>query len=59
VLAGGTLLGIIGALVAVPAATAVGLILEEVVFPARDAAAGSKVIVERDGSWLRRASMRR
>jgi len=59
VLAGGTLLGIIGALVAVPAATAVGLILEEVVFPARDAAAGSEVIVERDGSWLRRASMRR
>lgn len=38
VLAGGTLLGIIGALVAVPAATAVGLILEEVVFPPRDAA---------------------
>ncbi|NUP50246.1 MAG: AI-2E family transporter [Catenulispora sp.] len=38
VLAGGTLLGIIGALVAVPAATAVGLILEEVVFPKRDAA---------------------
>lgn len=57
VLAGGTLLGIIGALVAVPAATAVGLILEEVVFPARDAA-GSEVIVERDGSWLRRASTR-
>ena len=40
VLAGGTLLGIIGALVAVPAATAVGLILEEVVFPARDAPEG-------------------
>ncbi|GAA1987316.1 AI-2E family transporter [Catenulispora subtropica] len=38
VLAGGTLLGIVGALVAVPAATAVGLILEEVVFPERDAA---------------------
>ncbi|NUR59571.1 MAG: AI-2E family transporter [Catenulispora sp.] len=37
VLAGGTLLGIIGALVAVSAATAVGLILEEVVFPGRDA----------------------
>jgi predicted PurR-regulated permease PerM len=37
VLIGGTLLGIIGALVAVPAATAVGLVLDEVVFPARDA----------------------
>jgi predicted PurR-regulated permease PerM len=57
VLAGGTLLGIIGALVAVPAATAVGLILEEVVFPARDAA-GSEVIVERNGARLRRASTR-
>ncbi|NUR29600.1 MAG: AI-2E family transporter [Catenulispora sp.] len=38
VLAGGSLLGIVGALVAVPAATAVSLILEEVVFPAREAA---------------------
>lgn len=36
VLLGGTLLGIIGALVAVPAATAVGLVLDEVVFPSRD-----------------------
>jgi predicted PurR-regulated permease PerM len=36
VLVGGALLGIIGALVAVPAATAVGLILDEVVFPMRD-----------------------
>ena len=38
VLIGGTLLGIVGALVAVPAATAVSLILDEVVFPARDRA---------------------
>lgn len=37
VLAGGTLLGIVGALVAVPTATAIGLILEEVVFPTREA----------------------
>ena len=36
VLVGGALLGIVGALVAVPAATAVSLILEEVVFPQRD-----------------------
>jgi len=36
VLIGGALLGIIGALVAVPAATAVGLVLDEVVFPMRD-----------------------
>ena len=36
VLIGGTLLGIVGALVAVPAATAVSLVLDEVVFPARD-----------------------
>lgn len=38
VLIGGTLLGIVGALVAVPAATAVSLVLDEVVFPARDRA---------------------
>jgi predicted PurR-regulated permease PerM len=38
VLIGGALLGIIGALVAVPAATAIGLILDEVVYPARDRA---------------------
>ena len=38
VLVMGTLLGIIGALIAVPAATAVDLILQEVVFPARDEA---------------------
>ncbi|MEY9886932.1 putative PurR-regulated permease PerM [Catenulispora sp. MAP5-51] len=38
VLIGGTLLGIVGALVAVPAAAAVGLVLDEVVFPARDRA---------------------
>ncbi|MEY9931244.1 putative PurR-regulated permease PerM [Catenulispora sp. GP43] len=57
VLAGGTLLGIIGALVAVPAATAVGLILEEVVFPARDAA-DARITVERNGSWLRRVTVR-
>ena len=38
VLVGGTLLGIVGALVAVPAATAVGLVLEEVVFPTKDRA---------------------
>jgi predicted PurR-regulated permease PerM len=38
VLAGGALLGIIGALIAVPTATAIGLILEEVVFPTRDGA---------------------
>lgn len=38
VLVGGALLGIIGALVAVPAATAVGLVLDEVVFPLRDRA---------------------
>jgi predicted PurR-regulated permease PerM len=36
VLAGGTLLGIVGALVAVPAATAVSLVLDEIVIPARD-----------------------
>ena len=36
VLIGGTLLGIVGALVAVPAATAVSLVLDEVVFPRRD-----------------------
>ncbi|GAA1990672.1 AI-2E family transporter [Catenulispora subtropica] len=36
VLVGGALLGIVGALVAVPAATAVSLILDEVVFPTRD-----------------------
>jgi predicted PurR-regulated permease PerM len=36
VLAGGSLLGIVGALVAVPAATAVSLVLDEIVFPARD-----------------------
>ena len=38
VLIGGTLLGIVGALVAVPAATAVSLVLDEVVFPARNRA---------------------
>jgi predicted PurR-regulated permease PerM len=38
VLVGGTLMGIVGAFVAVPAATAIGLILEEAVFPAREAA---------------------
>jgi len=38
VLLGGTLLGIVGALVAVPTATAVSLVLDEVVFPARDRA---------------------
>jgi len=37
VLLGGTLLGIIGALVAVPAATAIGLILDDVVFPKKEA----------------------
>jgi predicted PurR-regulated permease PerM len=36
VLVGGALLGIIGALVAVPVATAFGLILDEIVFPKRD-----------------------
>lgn len=55
VLAGGTLLGIIGALVAVPAATAVGLILEEVVFPARDAS-GSRFLVQQNGSLLGQAT---
>jgi predicted PurR-regulated permease PerM len=39
VLLGGTLLGIIGALLAVPIATAIGLILDEVVFPTRDGTA--------------------
>ncbi|GAA2050360.1 AI-2E family transporter [Catenulispora yoronensis] len=48
VLAGGTLLGIIGALVAVPAATAVKLILEEVVFPARDEAVEPAADLARD-----------
>jgi predicted PurR-regulated permease PerM len=48
VLIGGTLLGIIGALVAVPVATAVSLILEEVVFPDRDAD-GSMILVSGDG----------
>lgn len=38
VLVGGALLGIIGALVAIPAAVAVGLILDEYVFPKTDAA---------------------
>ncbi len=38
VLIGGSLLGIIGALIAVPAAAAVQLLLTEVVFPQRDAA---------------------
>jgi predicted PurR-regulated permease PerM len=38
VLVMGTLLGLIGALIAVPAATAIDLILQEVVFPARDQA---------------------
>lgn len=38
VLAGGALLGIVGALVAVPVAVAVNLILDEVVFPELDAA---------------------
>ena len=36
----GTLMGLIGALIAVPAAAAVGLILEETVFPRRDQATG-------------------
>jgi len=36
VLVGGALLGIIGALVAIPAAVAVGLILDEYVFPKRE-----------------------
>lgn len=58
VLAGGALLGIIGALVAVPAATAVGLILEEVVFPARDAA-GSESAAAANGSAPRRPKVRR
>jgi predicted PurR-regulated permease PerM len=60
VLAGGTLLGIIGALVAVPAATAVGLILEEVVFPARDATELETVQTtgERNGAWSRRVTIR-
>ena len=58
VLAGGTLLGIIGALVAVPAATAVGLILEEVVFPARDAAE-SELAASANGASLRRVTVRR
>ncbi|MEU7067232.1 AI-2E family transporter [Streptomyces sp. NPDC046161] len=38
VLVGGALLGIIGALVAIPAAVAVGLILDEYVFPKTDTA---------------------
>lgn len=58
VLAGGTLMGIIGALVAVPAATAVGLILEEVVFPARDAA-GRRITAEVNGSAPRGVTVRR
>ncbi|WP_443065644.1 AI-2E family transporter [Streptomyces sp. NBC_00557] len=37
VLVGGALLGIIGALVAVPAAVAIGILLEEYVFPRTDA----------------------
>jgi predicted PurR-regulated permease PerM len=57
VLAGGTLLGIIGALVAVPAATAVGLILEEVVFPARDATE-LETVDEANGTRLRRIIIR-
>lgn len=38
VLAGGALLGIIGGLVAIPAAVALGLVLDEYVFPRTDAA---------------------
>lgn len=38
VLVMGTLMGLIGALIAVPTATAIGLILQEVVFPRRDQA---------------------
>ncbi|MEU7057418.1 AI-2E family transporter [Streptomyces sp. NPDC046197] len=38
VLAGGALLGIIGALVAVPAAVAIGVLLDEYLFPRTDAA---------------------
>jgi len=57
VLAGGTLLGIVGALVAVPVATAVGLILEEVVFPGRDAS-GKELSVEQNGSFPRRVTVR-
>lgn len=38
VLAGGALLGIIGALVAVPVAVAINLVLDEVAFPELDAA---------------------
>jgi predicted PurR-regulated permease PerM len=37
VLAGGSLLGIVGGLVAIPAAVAVGIVLEEYVFPRIDA----------------------
>jgi len=36
VLLGGTLLGIIGVLVAIPAAVAAGLVLDEYVFPKRE-----------------------
>jgi predicted PurR-regulated permease PerM len=38
VLAGGSLLGIIGGLVAIPAAVAIGIVLDEYVFPKTDAA---------------------
>ena len=38
VIIGGSILGIIGALIAVPAAAAVQLLLQEVIYPARDAA---------------------
>jgi predicted PurR-regulated permease PerM len=40
VLIGGSLLGIVGALISVPAAAAVQLLLTEVVYPARDEQAG-------------------
>ena len=38
VLVMGTLMGLVGALIAVPTATAISLILQEVVFPKRDQA---------------------
>ena len=53
VLAGGTLPGIIGALVAVPMATAVGLILEEPVFPARDASEPEEGLADKSGVLLK------
>lgn len=51
-LVGGTLLGIIGALIAIPIAVAIGLILDDAVFPAFTDARERYFIKARSGtSW--------